>query len=77
MVPQDPGGLIARMGGPRRAAARLDRFLRELNGGPGGTHTDHALLGNEPTLQTPWLYDWMRRPYRTQAAVRRALLTPL
>jgi predicted alpha-1,2-mannosidase len=74
MVPQDPGGLIARMGGPARAAARLDRFLRELNGGPGGTHTDHALLGNEPTLQTPWLYNWMRRPYRTQATVRRALL---
>ena len=41
---------------------------------PGGTHTDHALLGNEPTLQTPWLYDWTQRPYRTQAAVRRALL---
>jgi predicted alpha-1,2-mannosidase len=75
MVPQDPAGLIARMGGPGRAAARLDHFLRELNGGPGATHTDHALLGNEPTLQTPWLYDWMRRPYRTQAAVRRALLT--
>ncbi len=75
MVPQDPGGLVRRMGGPAPAAARLDRFLRALNGGPGGTHTDHALLGNEPTLQTPWLYDWMRRPYRTQAAVRRALLT--
>lgn len=75
MVPQDPAGLVARMGGPGRAVARLDHFLRELNGGPGGTHTDHALLGNEPTLQTPWLYDWMRRPYRTQAAVRRALLT--
>jgi predicted alpha-1,2-mannosidase len=75
MVPQDPAGLIRRMGGPRRAAARLDRFLRQLNGGAGGTHTDHALLGNEPTLQTPWLYDWMRRPYRTQAAVRRALLS--
>jgi predicted alpha-1,2-mannosidase len=74
MVPQDPGGLIAKMGGKARAAARLDRFLRELNGGPGGTHTAHALLGNEPTLQTPWLYDWMGRPYRTQAAVRRALL---
>jgi predicted alpha-1,2-mannosidase len=75
MVPQDPAGLIAKMGGPGKAAARLDGFLRELNGGPGGTHTDHALLGNEPTLQTPWLYDWMRRPYLTQAAVRRALLT--
>ncbi len=75
MVPQDPGGLIQRMGGPAKAAARLDGFMRELNGGPGGTHTDHALLGNEPTLQTPWLYDWMGRPYRTQAEVRRALLT--
>jgi predicted alpha-1,2-mannosidase len=75
MVPQDPAGLIAAMGGPARAARRLDRFLRVLNGGPGGTHTDHALLGNEPSLGAPWLYDWMRRPYRTQAAVRRALLT--
>jgi predicted alpha-1,2-mannosidase len=74
MVPQDPAGLIRRMGGDAKAAARLDGFLRELNGGAGGTHSDHALLGNEPTLQTPWLYDWMRRPYRTQAAVRRALL---
>lgn len=73
MVPQDPGGLIARMGGSKRAAERLDAFLRQLNAGAGGTHSDHALLGNEPTLQTPWLYDWMRRPYRTQLAVRRAL----
>jgi len=48
MVPQDPGGLFRRMGGRAKAASRLDRFLRELNGGPGATHTDHALLGNEP-----------------------------
>ncbi len=75
MVPQDPSGLIGRLGGPVPAATRLDRFLRQLNGGAGGTHTDHALLGNEPTLHTPWLYNWMRRPYRTQAAVRRALLS--
>lgn len=73
MAPHDPAGLVARMGGRERAAARLDRFLRQLNGGAGATHADHALLGNEPTLGTPWLYDWMRRPYRTQAAVRRAL----
>jgi predicted alpha-1,2-mannosidase len=73
MVPQDPGGLFRRMGGRARAASRLSHFLRELNGGPGATHTDHALLGNEPTLQTPWLYDWLRLPYRTQEAVRRAL----
>jgi predicted alpha-1,2-mannosidase len=73
MVPQDPAGLFRRMGGPTKAAARLDGFLRMLNAGPGGTHTDHALLGDEPTLETPWLYDWLRRPWKTQAAVRRAL----
>jgi len=73
MVPHDPGGLIARMGGRRVAAARLSRFLRVLNAGPGGTHTDHALLGNEPTLHTPWLFDWMGRPSLTQEAVRRGL----
>jgi predicted alpha-1,2-mannosidase len=73
MVPQDPAGLFHRMGGPTRAAARLDGFLRVLNAGAGGTHTDHALLGDEPTLETPWLYDWLRRPWKTQAAVRRGL----
>jgi predicted alpha-1,2-mannosidase len=73
MVPQDPAGLFRRMGGPTKAAARLDNFLRVLNGSAGGTHTDHALLGDEPTLETPWLYDWLRRPWKTQAAVRRAL----
>jgi predicted alpha-1,2-mannosidase len=74
MVPQDPAGLARAMGGTAKAAARLDGFLRVLNGGAGATHTDHALLGDEPTLLTPWLYDWLGRPYRTQAAVRRALL---
>jgi predicted alpha-1,2-mannosidase len=72
-APHDPAGLFRAMGGRMKAAARLGHFLRKLNGGPGGTHTDHALLGNEPTLHVPWLYDWAGRPYRTQAAVRRAL----
>jgi len=74
MVPQDPAGLFTAMGGTARAAARLDGFLRVLNGGAGATHTGHALLGDEPTLLAPWLYDWMGRPYRTEEAVRRALL---
>jgi len=72
-VPHDPAGLFRAMGGRNKAADRLGRFLRKLNAGPGGTHADHALLGNEPTLHVPWLYDWLRRPYGTQAAVRRGL----
>jgi predicted alpha-1,2-mannosidase len=73
MVPHDPAGLARAMGGRGKATGRLTHFLRKLNAGAGGTHADHALLGNEPTLHVPWLYDWLRRPDRTQAAVRRAL----
>jgi predicted alpha-1,2-mannosidase len=73
MVPHDPSGLFRKMGGRAKAAERLGRFLRNLNGGTGGTHTDHALLGNEPNLNVPWLYDWTQRPYGTQKAVRRGL----
>lgn len=72
MVPQDPLGLFMQMGGLAKASSRLDYFLRDLNG---TTHTEHALLGNEPTLQTPWMFDWAHRPYRTQDSVRRALLS--
>jgi putative alpha-1,2-mannosidase len=63
------------MGGRRRAADRLGRFLGALNGAAGGTHTTHALLGNEPNLNAPWLFDWAGRPWGTQKAVRRALLS--
>jgi predicted alpha-1,2-mannosidase len=73
MVPHDPAGLFAATGGRARAAGRLDRFLRKLNGGAGATHADHALLGNEPNLNVPWLYNWTGRPFKTQATVRRAL----
>jgi predicted alpha-1,2-mannosidase len=73
MVPHDPAGLFRAIGGKGKAGDRLRRFLRKLNAGPGGTHVNHALLGNEPTLHVPWLYDWLGQPYRTQATVRRGL----
>jgi predicted alpha-1,2-mannosidase len=72
-VPFDPAALFRKMGGRAKAAARLRHFLRKLNGAAGGTHTDHALLGNEPTLHVPWLYDWAGLPYATQRTVRRGL----
>jgi predicted alpha-1,2-mannosidase len=71
LVPHDPAGLFASMGGERAARARLDRHLLRLNAGPRSTY---AFLGNEPGLGTPWLYDWLGRPDRTQGVVRRALL---
>ncbi|MBS1880734.1 MAG: GH92 family glycosyl hydrolase [Actinobacteria bacterium] len=72
-VPQDPAGLFRAMGGRQAALQRLIQFTRRLNAGPDGTHTDHALLGNEPTLQTPWLFDWLGRPDLTSSTIRRAL----
>jgi predicted alpha-1,2-mannosidase len=71
LVPHDPAGLFASMGGARAARARLDRLFLRLNAGP---RSIHAFLGNEPGLGTPWLYDWLGRPDRTQRVVRRALL---
>jgi predicted alpha-1,2-mannosidase len=69
-VAHDVAGLIAAMGGRDAAAKRLDGFFAKLNAGP---NADHAFLGNEPTLGTPWLYAWVGQPYKTQRIVRDAL----
>jgi predicted alpha-1,2-mannosidase len=71
-VPHDPAGLFAVLGGRGRAAKRLDHFFSRLNAGP---RAPYAFLGNEPSLGAPWLYDWLGRPYRTQAVVREAILS--
>ena len=71
LVPHDPAGLFASMGGSDAALARLDAFFTELNAGP---RSEYAFLSNEPNLGTPWLYDWLGRPDRAQGVVRRALL---
>jgi predicted alpha-1,2-mannosidase len=72
MIPFDPAGLAAAIGGNTQAAGRLTYLLRTLNS-PDGSVTDHALLGNEPTLLTPWLFNWLGKPFETQAAVRRSI----
>ncbi|MFI9405114.1 GH92 family glycosyl hydrolase [Nocardia sp. NPDC052316] len=61
--------LFDMMGGNAEATGRLDTFFAQLNAGP---HAPYAYLGNEPTLQTPWLYAWAGLPSRTQDVVRRA-----
>jgi predicted alpha-1,2-mannosidase len=72
MVPYDLAGLAGRIGGSAAAAKRLDRFLAQLNDVRRRSRSPHAVLGNEPSLGSPWVYDWLGAPYKTQAAVRRA-----
>lgn len=72
MVPHDVAGLAAALGGADAARARLDDFFTTLDAGPAAPY---AFLGNEPGWISPWLYDWLGAPSRTQDVVRRAILT--
>ncbi|MFF4503506.1 GH92 family glycosyl hydrolase [Streptomyces sp. NPDC001401] len=72
LVPHDLPGLFTAMGGNAAATARLDTFFTQLNA---GADKPYAYLGNEPSFNIPWAYDYAGRPDRTQDVVRRALTT--
>ena len=70
MVPFNLKGLAEKMGGQEIAAARLDTFFTKLNA---GVNSPYAYLGNEPCLETPWIYCFLGEPYKTQQVVRMAI----
>ncbi|RAJ42708.1 putative alpha-1,2-mannosidase [Kitasatospora sp. SolWspMP-SS2h] len=77
MVPFNVKGLFTAMGGAATAAGRLDRFFHNPDNswalsGSDGTHSD---VSNEPSIGTPWLYDFAGQPYKTQQTVRQAVNT--
>ncbi|NEB93880.1 lectin [Streptomyces bauhiniae] len=65
-VPHNVRGLADAMGGNARYATYLDSVLSDLRGS-GGSHAD---LGNEPSIELPWEYDYIGRPWKTQKIVR-------
>ncbi|WP_440900836.1 GH92 family glycosyl hydrolase [Actinosynnema sp.] len=71
MVPQDVSGLAAAMGGRDRAITRLDAFFHRPDGswatGGDGLRYDPT---NEPGIHTPWLYNALGAPWKTQETVR-------
>ncbi|MFL6077952.1 MAG: lectin [Mycobacteriales bacterium] len=66
MVPFNIRALADAKGGNSGYASYLDSVLSDFHGS-GGTHAD---LGNEPSVELPWEYDYIGRPYRTQQVVR-------
>jgi len=66
MVPQNLNGLIQGIGGEQAAAARLDSYFTQLNAGP---NAPYHWQGNEPAFDTPWAYDSVGQPWKTQAIV--------
>ncbi len=66
-VPQDLSALADLMGGDTAAVGALDSFFTVLNA---GRSAPYDWSGNEPSLWTPWEYDYFGAPWRTQAVVR-------
>ena len=71
-VLHDPAGLVQALGGRAAASRRLDTFFAKLNAGPA---SPYAFLGNEPTLHTPYLYDWTGEPWKAARVLRHAMLS--
>jgi predicted alpha-1,2-mannosidase len=67
MVQFNLNELFQASGGNKAVISRLNTFFTHFNGGPG---SPYAFMGNEPSLEVPWEYDYAGAPYRTQAVVR-------
>ena len=81
-VPQDPAGLIARMGGERKFIPHLDslftmhlpdKFFAETEDITRDGIIGNYVHGNEPAHHVAYLYNWTSQPYKTQARVRMIL----
>jgi predicted alpha-1,2-mannosidase len=67
-VPQDMAGVLGALGTAGQVTRRLDEFFAQLNAGG----EPYAWLGNEPSFLSPWAYQWLGAPARTQDVVARA-----
>jgi predicted alpha-1,2-mannosidase len=65
MVPFDLAGLVTAKGGDGPMISYLGTDLRSFTGANG-----YASLGNEPSIEMPWEYDYVGEPYQTQHVVR-------
>ncbi|MFJ6838568.1 lectin [Streptomyces sp. NPDC091209] len=65
MVPFNIGGLAHAKGGNTAMSHYLDTVLRSYTGDKG-----YAWVGNEPSIELPWEYDYIGQPYKTQGTVR-------
>lgn len=77
MVPFNEKGLFTLLGGMDKASKRLDEFFYNPDGSLAVTKSGglHAELNNEPSIETPWLFDFVGQPWKTQEAVRKVLNT--
>ncbi|WP_327406928.1 lectin [Streptomyces sp. NBC_01288] len=65
MIPFNIAGLARAKGGDTAMSHYLDTVLRSYTGDSG-----YAWVGNEPSIELPWEYDYIGQPYKTQGTVR-------
>lgn len=70
MVPYNAAGLFAQLGGNTAVTSRLDQFFTVLNA---GLSLPNFYMGNEPTFEVPWLYNWAAQPSGTQRVVQQIM----
>jgi len=66
-VPEDLAALSTLMGGDAATVAKLDTFFTSLNA---TRDLPFDWAGNEPSLWTPWEYDYVGAPWRAEQVVR-------
>lgn len=70
MVPYNFKALMEMIGGKEEAEKRLDYLFRRLDA---SYNDDWYAAGNEPSFQIPWIYNWVGKPYKTQAMINKIL----
>ena len=71
-VPQDLYALGNLIGGSAKVVQKLDTFFTQLNA---GRFKPYDWAGNEPSLWSPWEYDYFGEPWQTQDVVRKIATT--
>jgi predicted alpha-1,2-mannosidase len=70
MIPYNLKDLVAALGGPEAARARLDDYFSRYASWEQGPY---FFIANEPSFGNPWIYNWSGHPWRTQEVVRKTL----
>jgi predicted alpha-1,2-mannosidase len=70
MVPFNYSSLVAMMGGTQAASSRLNTFFTQLNA---QGVSPYAYMGNEPSSETPYVYDFIGEPYQCSNIVREVM----
>ncbi|MBT2501836.1 GH92 family glycosyl hydrolase [Curtobacterium sp. ISL-83] len=75
LVPQDVSGLSTALGGDAAAVSRLDAFFHDASGNWAVTGGDATKFDptNEPDIHTPWMYNALGQPWKTQETVRQVV----